>query len=111
MLFNNQQDADVDTSGMLGQEDASAMTIGNRFKTVWNASDAGRFRTGIYVGGALYLACIAPAAYLSWRCNTNHGFGTPSKVIFSIIAGLTSFNYLIAYGVFKWGTCGAPKKK
>lgn len=56
-----------------------------------------------------YLLGIAPAAILSWRCNSNHGFSAPVKVGSALVAGLMSYNYLIAYAVYKGGTCD-PKK-
>ena len=56
----------------------------------------------------VYALGMIPAGYLSWRCNTNHGFGAGSKLLFGFFAGLGSWNYLIAYLLYKSYTCN-PK--
>lgn len=53
----------------------------------------------------LYVVGLVIAAMLSWRCNSRHGFGALSKLLFAFIAGLMSWSYLLAYAIYKWGTC------
>lgn len=45
------------------------------------------------------------AVYLSWSCNTHHGFGMGSKIVFAIFPFLSSWGYLLNYLFFKAGTC------
>jgi hypothetical protein len=56
----------------------------------------------VWLVGGLY------AFYLSWRCNSNHGFGAISKVFFGIFSFLGSWSYLLSYLFFKSWTCN-PK--
>lgn len=44
-------------------------------------------------------------AYLSWSCNSNHGFGTVSKVCFAFCAMLGGWGYVLSYLFYKSGTC------
>ncbi len=52
-----------------------------------------------------YAIGAIPAVYLSWSCNSNHGFNAPSKVLFGAFAALGSWNYLLAYLFYKSYTC------
>lgn len=57
----------------------------------------------------LYAIGVIPAGYLSWKCNSNHGFNTGLKMLFGVFAALGSWNYLLAYLFYKSYTCNPEK--
>lgn len=54
---------------------------------------------------ALAVSCLA--AYVSWSCNTVRGISVPMKIINSSFAFIFGALYLIFYGIFVSGYCGA----
>lgn len=52
-----------------------------------------------WVLGGLY------AGYLSWKCNSNHGFGVMAKVVFGILSFFGSWSYCLTYLFYKSWTC------
>lgn len=67
--------------------------------------------TGAMLGIATYLIGAGVAATLSWKCNTNHGYGTPAKILFGGFAGLGSWSYCMQYLFLKSGTCSITQEK
>jgi hypothetical protein len=62
--------------------------------------------TGWLIGGLLFwLLGGMYGAYLSWSCNSNHGFGAFSRLIFSLFAMLGGWGYVLNYLIFKSYTC------
>ena len=59
----------------------------------------------------VYFICGLFGAKLSWDCNTAHGYGGLAKALFATGALVTGPNYLIAYMIYKWGTCTPAKCK
>lgn len=61
---------------------------------------------GWLIGGiAIWLLGGFYGAYLSWSCNSNHGFGGVSKVIFAFFSMLGGWGYVFNYLIFKSWTC------
>jgi hypothetical protein len=56
-------------------------------------------------GIVIYLVGAIMAGWFSWTCNATHGFGIVAKILFSLLAALGSWGYLVAYSIYKWGTC------
>jgi hypothetical protein len=59
----------------------------------------------LIAGIAFWLLGGFYGAYLSWSCNSNHGFEAVSKVIFSFFSLLGGWGYVINYLIFKSWTC------
>lgn len=66
---------------------------------------------GLVAGLAIYLLGAAPAGYLSWHCNTTHGYSIPAKLLFGAFASLMSWGYLGTYFWYKSGTCDIDSGK
>lgn len=65
-----------------------------------------KLSTGWLVGGAvIWLLGGFYGAYLSWSCNSNHGFGVVSKIVFSFFSMLGGWGYVLNYLFYKSYTC------
>ena len=62
--------------------------------------------TFLTIAGIVYIVGAILAGWYSWSCNANHGYDFLSKVIFATIAGSFSWSYMLAYLIYKSGTCG-----
>lgn len=67
---------------------------------------ASRISRGWLIGGILFWALGGfYGAYLSWSCNSNHGFGVLSKMFFAFFSLLGGWGYVLNYLIFKSYTC------
>lgn len=80
--------------------------LGAKIKHALGKAWGSRLAKGFLIA---YVLFIPPAAILSWRCNSAHGFSLPVKIGSAIFAGASSYNYLLAYLFYKSGTCN-PKR-